>query len=141
MFNEKIITIVYKFIMQNNNPLSPHLQIYKWHLSSLLSITHRVVGVINFFALMVICFWAISLFFGENFYRSFEIVLNTFYGKFLIISLCWTFSFQILNEIRHLVWDAGFGFDLKVAKISGVIALIGSFILTILFYLAGRNFF
>ena len=141
MFNEKIVTIVYKFIMQNNNPLSPHLQIYKWHISSLLSITHRVVGVINFFALMAICFWAISLFFGENFYRSFEIVLNTFFGKFLIISLCWTFSFQILNEIRHLVWDAGFGFDLKVAKISGVITLIGSFILTILFYLVGRNFF
>ena len=141
MFNEKIITIVYKSIMQNNNPLSPHLQIYKWHISSLLSITHRVVGVINFFALMVICFWAISLFFGENFYRSFEIVLNTFFGKFLIISLCWTFSFQILNEIRHLIWDAGFGYDLKVAKISGVITLIGSFILTILFYLIGRNFF
>ena len=141
MFNEKIITIVYKFIMQNNNPLSPHLQIYKWHISSLLSITHRVVGVINFFALMVICFWAISLFFGENFYQSFETILNTFFGKFLIISLCWTFSFQILNEVRHLVWDAGFGFDLKVAKISGVITLIGSFILTILFYLLGRNFF
>ena len=141
MFNEKIITIVYKFIMQNNNPLSPHLQIYKWHISSLLSITHRVVGVINFFALIVICFWAISLFFGENFYRSFEIVLNTFFGKFLIISLCWTFSFQILNEIRHLVWDAGFGFDLKIAKITGFITLIGSFILTILFYLVGRNFF
>ena len=141
MFNEKILTLVYKFIMQNNNPLSPHLQIYKWNISSLLSITHRVVGVINFFALIVICFWAISLFFGENFYRSFEIVLNTFFGKFLIISLCWTFSFQILNEIRHLVWDAGFGFDLKVANISGVIILIGSFILTILFYLAGRNFF
>ena len=141
MFNEKIITIVYKFIMQNQNPLSPHLQIYKWHISSLLSITHRVVGVINFFALMAICFWAISLFFGENFYRSFENLLNTFFGKFLIISLCWTFSFQILNEIRHLVWDAGFGFDLKVAKISGVITLIGSFILTILFYLVGRNFF
>ena len=140
MFNEKIITIVYKFDMQNNNPLSPHLQIYKWHISSLLSITHRVVGVINFFALIIICFWAISLFFGENFYRSLEIVLNTFFGKFLIISLCWTFSFQILNEIRHLVWDAGFGFDLKVAKISGVITLIASFILTILFYLAGRNF-
>ena len=141
MCNEKIITLVYKFIMQNNNPLSPHLQIYKWHISSLLSITHRVVGVINFFALMVICYWVISLFFGENFYRSFEIVLNTFFGKFLIISLCWTFSFQILNEIRHLVWDAGFGFDLKVAKITGVITLIGSFILTILFYLVGRNFF
>ena len=140
MINEIIITIVYKFIMQNNNPLSAHHQSYKWHKSSLLSIKHRVVGVINFLALMAICFWAISLFFAENFYRSFEIVLNTFFGKFLIISLCWTFSFQILNEIRHLVWDAGFGFDLKAAKISGVITLIGSLILTILFYLAGRNF-
>ena len=102
MFNEKIITIVYKFIMQNNNPLSPHLQIYKWHISSLLSITHRVVGVINYFALIVICFWAISLFFGENFYQPFENILNTFFGKFLIISLCWTFSFQILNENKTL---------------------------------------
>ena len=141
MFNEKIITIVYKFIMENNNPLSPHLQIYKWHISSLLSITHRVVGVINFFAFILICLWATSLLFGENLYQSFETILDTFFGKFLIISLCWTFSFQILNEIRHLMWDAGFGFDLKVAKISGVITLIGSFILTILFYLVGRNFF
>ena len=141
MFNEKIVTIVYKFIMQNNNPLSPHLQIYKWNITSLLSITHRVVGVINFFVFVVICLWAISLFNGENLYRSFETILNTFFGKFLIVSLCWTFSFQILNEIRHLVWDAGFGFDLKIAKITGIITLIGSFLLTILFYLAGRNFF
>ena len=90
---------------------------------------------------MAICFWVISLFYGENLYRSFEIVLNTFFGKFLIISLCWTFSFQILNEIRHLAWDAGFGFDLKVARITGAITLLGSLILTILFYFVGRNFF
>ena len=141
MFNEKIITIVYKFIMQNNNPLSPHLQIYKWHISSLLSIAHRIVGVINFFALILICLWATSLLFGENLYQSFETILDTIFGKFLIISLCWTFSFQILNEIRHLIWDAGFGYDLKVAKVTGVITLIGSFILTILFYLIGRNLF
>ena len=140
MFNEKIITIVYKFIMQNKNPLSPHLQIYKWHISSLLSITHRVVGVINFLALMAICFWANSLFFGENFYRYFEIILNTFFGKFLIISLCWTFSFQILNEIRHLAWDFGLGFDLKISKITGILVFFGSFVLTIIFYFIGKNF-
>ena len=127
--------------MQNHNPLSPHLQIYKWHISSLLSIAHRIVGVINFFALILICLWATSLLFGENLYQSFETILDTIFGKFLIISLCWTFSFQILNEIRHLIWDAGFGYDLKVAKVTGVITLIGSFILTILFYLIGRNLF
>ena len=141
MFNEKNETLVYKLIMQNNNPLSPHLQIYKWQISSLLSIAHRIVGVINFFAFTLICFWSVSLLLGQNSYHSVQIFFNTFFGKFLAISLCWTFSFHILNEIRHLVWDAGFGFDLKVAKISGLLVLFGSFILTILFYLLGRNIF
>ena len=127
--------------MQNNNPLSPHLQIYKWQISSLLSITHRIVGVINFFAITLICLWSMSLFFGQSSYQNIQIFFNTIFGKFLIVSLCWTFSFHILNEIRHLFWDAGYGFDLKVAKISGVLAFIGSFILTIIFYFLGRSIF
>tara|TARA_B100000242_G_C42642416_1_gene302067 strand:+ start:64 stop:447 length:384 start_codon:yes stop_codon:yes gene_type:complete len=127
--------------MYDNNPLSPHLQIYKWQISSLLSITHRVVGVINFFAFVVICFWTISLLAGEIRYQFIEAFLKTILGKFLIISLCWTFSFQILNEIRHLVWDAGYGFDLKIAKITGILTLVGSLFFTILFYLIGRNLF
>ena len=127
--------------MQNNNPLSPHLRIYKWQISSLLSITHRIVGVINFFAITLICLWSISLFFGQSSYQNIQIFLNTIFGKFLVVSLCWTFSFHILNEIRHLFWDAGYGFDLKVAKISGVLAFIGSFILTIILYFLGRSIF
>ena len=140
MFNEKNETLVYKLNMQNN-PLSPHLQIYKWQISSLLSITHRIVGVINFFAIVLICLWSISLLLGQSSYQLVQIFLNTIFGKFLAISLCWTFSFHMLNEIRHLLWDVGFGFDLKISKITGVFALIGSFILTILFYFLGRNIF
>ena len=124
-----------------NNPLSPHLQIYKWQISSLLSITHRIVGVINFFAIVLICFWSVSLLLGQDSYQLVQIFLKSIFGKFLAISLCWTFSFHMLNEIRHLLWDAGFGFDLKVSKITGVFALIASFILTILFYFLGRNIF
>ena len=127
--------------MEKNNPLSPHLQIYKWQISSLLSITHRIVGVINFFAIILICVWAIFIIFGQNNYSAINVFLNTIFGKFIVISLCWTFSFHILNELRHLVWDTGYGFDLKVAKITGIIAFIGSFVLTILFYILGRNFF
>ena len=127
--------------MQNKNPLSPHLQIYKWQISSLLSITHRIVGVINFFAITLICFWTLTLLLGQNSYQTIQIFLNTIIGKFAVISLCWTFSFHILNEIRHLIWDAGYGFDLKISKITGIIALVGSFVLTILFYFIGRNFF
>ena len=141
MFDEKNVTLVYKSTMENNNPLSPHLQIYKWQISSLLSITHRIVGVINFFAIVLICLWAIMLVFGENSYSILNTILDSGFGKFLTISLCWTFSFHILNELRHLIWDAGYGFDLKISKITGIIAFVGSFVLTILFYTLGRNFF
>ncbi len=141
MFDEKNVTLVYKKSMENNNPLSPHLQIYKWQISSLLSITHRIVGVINFFAIILICLWASLIILGQDNYSNINIILNSIFGKFLAISLCWTFSFHILNEVRHLFWDAGYGFDLKIAKITGVLVLLGSFVLTILFYVLGRNYF
>ena len=128
-------------MQNNNNPLSPHLEIYKWQISSLLSITHRIVGVINILAITLICIWTSSLLLGENSYEITEIFLKSFFGKFLIVSLCWTFSFHILNEIRHLIWDMGYGFDLKVAKITGTLVFFGSFVLTILFYLIGKNIF
>ncbi len=140
MFDEKNVTLVYKTDMKNNNPLSPHLQIYKWHVSSLLSITHRIVGVINFFALILICIWTIIIIFGQSNYSFINFFLNSSFGKFLTISLCWTFSFHVLNELRHLLWDAGYGFDLKVAKITGILVFIGSFFFTIIFYILGRNF-
>ena len=125
----------------NNNPLSPHLEIYKWQISSLLSITHRIVGVINIISITLISIWTLSLLLGENSYEITKIFLKSFFGKFIIVSLCWTFSFHILNELRHLIWDMGYGFDLKVAKITGVLAFFGSFVLTILFYLIGKNIF
>ena len=123
------------------NPLSPHLQIYRWHVSSLLSITHRIVGVINILAITLICIWVLSLLLGESNYEITQVFLKSFFGKFIIVFLCWTFSFHILNEIRHLVWDMGYGFDLKVTKITGVLAFVGSFVFTILFYLIGKNIF
>ena len=106
---------------QNKKPLSPHLQIYKWQISSILSIAHRIVGVINFLLISLICFWVLSLLLGEISYDFVNTILNTVFGKFLIISMCWTFSFQILNEIRHLFWDLGYGFDIKISKITGIL--------------------
>ncbi len=126
--------------MENDkNPLSPHLQIYRWQISSLLSISHRIVGVINMIAITFICIWVLYLNLGENNYKIVEVFLKSYLGKLLTISLCWTFSFHILNEIRHLAWDMGYGFDLKIAKITGLVVFFGSFLLTILFYIIGRN--
>ena len=121
----------------NKNPLTPHLQIYKWQISSLLSITHRITGVINAIAISLICIWFLLTIINEKI--LFEEILNSFFGKFISISLCWTFSFHILNEIRHLIWDAGYGFDLKITKITGYATLILSFLLAIIIYYLGMS--
>jgi len=125
--------------MYEKNPLSPHLQIYRWHLSMILSITHRIIGVVNSVAIILICLWSISLLFGEENYEIIKILFQSFFGKLFIISLSWSFSFHMLSEIRHLIWDVGYGFDLKISKITGVITIIGSLALTILIYLLGKN--
>ena len=123
--------------MDNNNPVSPHIQIYSWHISSLVSISHRITGIINILVITLICFWVASLLLGENNYEIVKIFLQSFFGKFLAIGIIWSFSFQILAEIRHLLMDLGYGFELKISKILGLIVIFGSFILTILIYLLG----
>ena len=127
-------------MQEKKNPLSPHLQIYRWQISSLLSITHRIAGVINILAISIICFWSLFLLLGAENYEVINNFLNSLFGKFIAVGLCWTFSFHILNELRHLFWDMGYGFDLKISRITGVLALVGSFVLTIIFYLIGKNF-
>ena len=61
-------------------------------------------------------------------------------GKFIALGLVWSFSFQILSEVRHLIMDMGYGFELQTTRISGLIVIFGSFLLTILIYLIGKNF-
>ena len=125
--------------MDNNKPLSPHIQIYSWNISSLISISHRITGVINIVVLTIICFWIALFLFGNSIYDIVQNILNSFFGKLLVIGITWSFSFQILSEIRHLFWDLGYGFELKTSKISGVIVIFGSFIITILIYILGRQ--
>ena len=126
--------------MKNDNPLSPHIQIYNWHISSLVSISHRITGIINFVSLTLICFWVFYLVLGKDNYELVFVFLNSFFGKFLILGIVWSFSFQILSEIRHLFWDYGIGFELKIANITGSLVIVGSFILTLFIYILGKNF-
>ena len=124
----------------SKNPLSPHLQIYRWQISSLLSITHRISGIINLLALILIFFWLIFLSLGENNYQSFLLIINSFVGKFILIGFTWSMSFHLLSGIRHLVWDLGYGFEIKTANITGMIVIIFSLALTIIFWLFSRGF-
>tara|TARA_B100001029_G_scaffold40776_1_gene31723 strand:- start:285 stop:677 length:393 start_codon:yes stop_codon:yes gene_type:complete len=126
--------------MKNKEPLSPHIQIYSWHISSLVSITHRITGIINIIAITLVCLWASLLFLGESQYLTINYFLSLLIGKFIILTLTWSFSFQVLSEIRHLIMDFGYGFELKTTKISGLIVIFGSIILTVVLYLVGKNF-
>ena len=126
--------------MENKEPLSPHIQIYRWHISSLVSISHRITGIINIIAITIICFWASSLLLGENNYETINSFLNSFIGKFIILGITWSFLFQILSEIRHLIMDLGYGFEIQTTKITGLIVIFGSIIFTVIFYLIGKNF-
>ena len=123
------------------NPLSPHIQIYRWHISSLVSISHRITGIINILVITLICFWFMFFLLGESNYEVIKLFLQSFLGKFLILGTIWSFSFQTLSEIRHLIMDFGYGFDLTTTKVTGLIVIFGSFILTVLIYLLGRSLF
>ena len=124
-----------------NRPLSPHIQIYKWHISSLVSISHRITGIINIIAITFICLLASLLVLGESKFEFINLLLSSLIGKFIVLGVTWSFSFQALSEIRHLIMDLGYGFELKTTKITGLIVIFGSIVLTVTFYLIGKNFF
>ena len=123
--------------MKNDNPLSPHIQIYNWHISSLVSISHRITGIINIIILTLICFWVALLLLGNTNYDLIQKFFETYLGKFFIVGTIWSFSFQALCEIRHLFWDLGYGFEIKTSNITGLLAIFGSVLLTIL--ILGKN--
>ena len=123
--------------MTDKNPISPHIQIYNWHISSLISISHRITGIINIIIVTLICFWVSLLLLGSSNYELVQNFFETYIGKFFIVGTVWSFSFQALCEIRHLFWDLGYGFELKTSNITGLVVIFGSFILTIL--ILGKN--
>jgi len=125
--------------MKENNPLSPHIQIYNWHISSLVSICHRITGILNIIILTLICFWVATLLFLIPNYSLIQNFFGSFFGKFIVIGTVWSFSFQILSEIRHLFWDFGIGFELRTANITGLLVIFGSFIMTITIFILGRG--
>ena len=125
--------------MKNDNPLSPHIQIYSWHISSLVSISHRITGIINILIVTLICLWVSILLLGNTNYDLIQKFFETYFGKFFITATVWSFSFQVLSEIRHLFWDLGYGFEIKTSNMTGLLVIFGSVFLTIL--ILGKKIF
>ena len=124
---------------ESKNPLSPHLQIYRWQISSLISITHRITGILNFLGLIFISIWICSAGISENLFEYFLIFLKSFIGEFFLIGFTWSISYHLLSGIRHLFWDLGYGYEIKTANFSGILVILGSLILTIILWMIGRG--
>ena len=123
----------------SKNPLSPHLQIYRWQISSLLSITHRITGILNLLGLIFISAWISTAGIGENLFEYFSVFLKSFIGKFILIGFTWSISYHLLSGIRHFFWDLGYGYEIKTVNISGVIVIVSSLLLTVFLWLIGRG--
>jgi len=122
-----------------NRPLSPHLQVYKPQLTSMMSIGHRITGFALSVGLIVPVFWLVSLTQGPSAYAEFHEFLRSGLGLFLIFGWVFSLSYHLLNGLRHLMWDTGRGLDLKSTYLTGWAVVIGSLILTAFILFAGFN--
>jgi succinate dehydrogenase / fumarate reductase cytochrome b subunit len=112
-------------------PLSPHLQVYRWQMGNTLSILHRATGAALALGLVALSYWLISLAGGEESYEEAMRLFSSPIG--LLFLLGWTFSFlyHLLNGIRHLFWDAGYGFERTSRHASGWFVVLGALVLTV----------
>ena len=113
-------------------PISPHLQIYKPQITSILSITHRITGVCLNFLIIFVSVWLLSLSLGENAYNYFIEFSNTIFMKLVMSISIFGLSYHAMNGIRHIFWDFGFFLNNSSALISGIIVVLSAFVLSIL---------
>jgi succinate dehydrogenase / fumarate reductase cytochrome b subunit len=116
--------------MIRKRPLSPHLQIYKPQLTSILSILHRATGVTLSMGSIILVLWIIALTLGEETYAMFSLIVNHWFSKFVLLGFTFGLFYHLSNGIRHLFWDAGYGYDLKVAYMSGSVVVVASLFFT-----------
>ena len=98
--------------------MSPHLQVWRWHVTMLTSILHRVTGVGLYLGALIVAAWAISLASGPEAYGTFKAVLGSPIGKFVMFGMTLSLFYHLANGVRHLMWDLGKGLDVKSANAS-----------------------
>ena len=117
---------------KSQRPLSPHLQIYRPQLTSVLSITHRATGVALVGGTLVLVYWLLAVASGAETYASAQYLLGSWLGRIVLLGFSFALFFHLCNGIRHLFWDVGLGFELKTAYASGTAVVIVSVVMTLL---------
>ena len=117
--------------MARSRPLSPHLQVYRLPLPALMSISHRATGVLLAAGSLVLVYWLAAVASGPDAFADAQALLGSLPGRALLLLLTFSLFYHLGNGIRHLFWDAGFGFELRTAHASGVAVIVAAVVLTL----------
>ncbi len=124
---------------QDKRPLSPHLQVYRWQLTSVLSITHRGTGILLTLGTLLLVYWLLAIAAGPGAYESAQALLGSWLGKAVLFLWTLALYYHLCNGIRHLFWDAGFGFELKTVYASGMAVVIATVVLTVVTWIIAMS--
>ena len=120
-------------------PLSPHLQIYRPAINMVMSIMHRITGVILYVGTLLLAWWLIAIATGPEYYNFVSNVLASIPGKIVLLGYTWTIIHHLLGGIRHLIWDTGRGFDLPMVNRLSWLTIVGSLAITALIWGLGLS--
>ncbi len=120
-----------------NRPLSPHLQVYRPQMTSVLSIVHRLTGVALTAGSLLFVYWLVAAATGAEAYETARDLIGSWFGRLLLFGWTVALFYHLCNGIRHLFWDAGLGYELSTAQRSGLVVLAGTVVLTLVAWIAG----
>ena len=120
---------------RSERPVSPHLQIYRWYFTMALSIGHRVTGIGLALGLVLLTWWLLALASGPDAFATVQAVMRSWFGVLVLFGYTFVLFYHLANGVRHLVWDAGYGLELRPAIASGIAVLAFAGAATVLLWL------
>jgi succinate dehydrogenase / fumarate reductase cytochrome b subunit len=123
--------------MPASRPLSPHLQIYRWPITMVLSISHRVTGVALAVGTLLLVWWLVAMATGPSAFAAAQRFIGSWFGQLLLLGWSFSLFFHFANGIRHLVWDTGHGYSIKAMNGSSWVVIAASVVLTVIAWAAG----
>ncbi|GAB4360234.1 MAG: succinate dehydrogenase, cytochrome b556 subunit [Kiloniellaceae bacterium] len=117
--------------------MSPHLQVYRPQITSTLSILHRITGVALAVGTLLLTWWLVAAASGPEAFATAQGFIGSIIGRLLLFGWSFALFYHLCNGIRHLFWDAGFGFEIETAQRSGIAVVIAAAALTLVCWIAG----
>ena len=118
--------------VNRDRPISPHLQIYRPQITSVLSITHRATGIFLTGGAVLFTYWIMAATYGPDAFSTAQALVGSWFGQMVLWGLTFSLFYHLGNGIRHLAWDSGFGFELDKVRLSGWLTLTFAIVMTLL---------